>query len=168
MPDDLRERVRSRTITWEDPRANVERIATMSGLEAVEAGLRGEISVPPMAELLGMRGVEVEKGRAVVAVEPAEYHANQAGAAHGALHAGLLDGAMWTALHTMMPARAFCTTLQMNVVFLRPLPIDGREVRAEGRVLHTGRRTAAAEGSIHDADGRLCAHASSTCLVIGS
>lgn len=157
---------RTRTVHWTDPLASMTQMAGMTGLDVVLAALRGEIAAPPMAELLGMRGVEAEEGRAVVAVEPAEYHANQAGAAHGGLAAALLDGAMWTALHTTMPAGAYCTTLQMSISYLRAIPVGGGEVRAEGRVLHRGRRTAGAEGSVRDSAGKLCAHATTTCLII--
>jgi uncharacterized protein (TIGR00369 family) len=144
----------------------LQRMVGMSGLEAVHAGLRGELPVPPMARLLGLHGVEAEEGRAVLAVEPAEYHANVAGAVHGALAAGLLDGAMSTAALTLMPAGTYAPTLQLSITFIRPLPMDGSEVLGEGRVLHRGRRTVTAEGAICDARGKLCAHATTTCLVI--
>jgi uncharacterized protein (TIGR00369 family) len=39
------------------------------------------------------------------------------------------------------------------------------QLRAEGRVLHRGSRTATAEASLTDAEGRLLAHATSTCLL---
>src|SRR5258708_5192864 len=168
MSDGDRDSARTRTIRWEVPIAALQKMAGLTGLEAVQAALRGELPAPPIAQLLGMRAVEAEEGRAVVAVQPAEYHANQAGVAHGGLAAALLDGATWTALHTTMPANVFCTTLQMNISYLRPIPIDGRDVRAEARVIHRGRRTGAAEDAIHDASGKLCAHATTTCLVIGA
>ena len=38
-------------------------------------------------------------------------------------------------------------------------------VRAEGRVISLGRRAAFAEGKLIDAAGRLCATATTTCLV---
>jgi len=38
-------------------------------------------------------------------------------------------------------------------------------VRSEGRTLNVGRRAATAEARITDAQGRLLAHATTTCLV---
>ena len=38
-------------------------------------------------------------------------------------------------------------------------------LRAEGRLVHGGRQVATAEGRLIGADGRLYAHASTTCLV---
>ena len=38
-------------------------------------------------------------------------------------------------------------------------------VRAEGRVIHAGKQIGTAEGKLVDADGKLYAHATTTCLV---
>jgi uncharacterized protein (TIGR00369 family) len=38
-------------------------------------------------------------------------------------------------------------------------------VRAEGRVVSRGRRIGTAEGRLTDADGRLLAHGTTTCLI---
>jgi acyl-coenzyme A thioesterase PaaI-like protein len=52
------------------------------------------------------------------------------------------------------------------VKFLRGLDVAVGPVRCEGRVLHSGRRTALAEARLTDAAGRLYAHATSTCMVL--
>jgi uncharacterized protein (TIGR00369 family) len=38
-------------------------------------------------------------------------------------------------------------------------------VRAEGRIVHVGRQTGTAEGRIVDANGKLYAHGTTTCLI---
>ena len=38
-------------------------------------------------------------------------------------------------------------------------------VRAEGKIVHVGRQTATAEGRIIGPDGKLYAHATTTCLI---
>jgi uncharacterized protein (TIGR00369 family) len=48
---------------------------------------------------------------------------------------------------------------------VRPLTKDTGAVRAEGRVLHRGRTVSTAEGEIKDADGKLYAHATTTCMI---
>jgi uncharacterized protein (TIGR00369 family) len=159
--------VRERVVRWHDPMEAAQQVATMSGLEALQAMQRGDVPAPPIGELMGIRGVEVEEGRAVVAVEPAEFHANNTGAAHGGLAATLLDSAMWLALHSTMPAGSFCSTVQMNLHYVRPLQIGAGEVTAEGRVVHRGRRTGTAEGTITDAGGKVLVHGSTSCVVFG-
>ena len=64
------------------------------------------------------------------------------------------------------PAGARYTSLDLSVKFLRGLDVAAGPVRCEGRVLHSGRRTALAEARLTDAAGRLYAHATSTCLVL--
>lgn len=159
--------IRSRLVTWSDPLSGIGRAAGMTGLEMCLAVLKGELPSPPIGELMGIRPVEFAAGRAVVAVEPSEFHANQAGAAHGGLASTALDSAMWLAIHTTMPAGAFCTTLQMNLHYVRPLAIGGGEVFAEGSAVHSGRRIATAEGLIRDANGVVLAHGSTSCMVHG-
>jgi uncharacterized protein (TIGR00369 family) len=53
--------------------------------------------------------------------------------------------------------------LKINIV--RALTPAVALVRAEGKVIHLGRQTATAEGRLTGADGKLYAHATTTCLV---
>ena len=51
---------------------------------------------------------------------------------------------------------------------VRPLTRETGKVRAEGEVLYRGRRQATAQGRLVDAEtGKLLAHATSTCMIIG-
>jgi acyl-coenzyme A thioesterase PaaI-like protein len=49
---------------------------------------------------------------------------------------------------------------------LRGTPLDGREIFADGEVLRRGRRTALAEVRVRDAEQRLLATATSSCLIV--
>lgn len=165
--NDYADVIRSRMVTWSDPLSSIGRATAMTGLEMCLAVLEGELPSPPIGELMGIRPVEFVEGRALLAVEPSEFHTNQAGAAHGGLASTVLDSAMWLAIHTTMPAGAFCTTLQVNLHYVRPLIIGGGEVFAEGRVVHRGRKIATAEGLIRDAGDVVLAHGSTSCMVHG-
>jgi uncharacterized protein (TIGR00369 family) len=48
---------------------------------------------------------------------------------------------------------------------VRPLTDGVTMVRAEGKVIHTGRQVATAEGRLVGPDGKLYAHATTTCLI---
>jgi len=52
--------------------------------------------------------------------------------------------------------------------FTRALTADTGVVRCAGSVVHPGRRVATTEARIKDAEGRLCAHGTSTILVLGA
>jgi uncharacterized protein (TIGR00369 family) len=138
---------------------------TMSGLEYMRKLASGELPPSPMGRLMGFRLVEVEEGRAVFVVEPGEHHSNGIGIAHGGLAATLLDSATGCAINTMMPAGRIFTTLEMKINYVRPLTPKTGEVRCEARVIHAGSRVATAEGRIIDADGKLYAHGTATCML---
>ena len=159
---------RSRTVTWEDPVEAAARAAGLSGLEALEAIRDGEIPPPPIALLLGFEPVEVEEGRAVFAVTPGEYHYNPIGVVHGGLAATLLDSAMGCAVQTTLPAGGGYTSLEVKVNFARAMTRDTGRILCEASVVHPGRTVATAEGRIvREADGKLIAHGTTTCLLFG-
>ena len=165
MSDSL-EAARTRTITWEDPMLAAEAGRTMSGLEALRAGLDGRLPPPPIAVLMGFQITEVSEGRAVFTAVPAEYHYNPIGVVHGGLAATLLDSAMGCAVQSTLPAGAGYTTLDINVNFVRPLTRDTGVVTCEGTVIYLGGRMATAQARLTDADGTLYAHGTTTCLIM--
>jgi uncharacterized protein (TIGR00369 family) len=69
---------------------------------------------------------------------------------------------MGVAVQTEVPAGVGYATIEIKVSFLKPLPFDGREVEATGRVLQIGQRIAFAEAHVRDADGVLLGHATSS------
>ena len=133
------------------------------------AALRARFeSGPPagIATLLGMRPVLIEHGEVVFVADASATFANPFGTVHGGIIATLLDSAMTVAVVTVLPDGATTTTLGLEVKYLRPVAVDAGELRAEGVVVHAGRRVATAEGRLLDSDGRLLATATTTCLVL--
>ncbi len=57
------------------------------------------------------------------------------------------------------------TTLEIKVNLIRALTDKTGPVRAEGNVIQGGGRVGIAEGRIIDAEGKLYAHASTTCMI---
>jgi uncharacterized protein (TIGR00369 family) len=157
---------RTRTYSWADPLAALAEAAGLTGLEAMRKIMAGELPPPPIANTLDFRLVEVERGRVVFECEPAEFHYNPIGVAHAGLAATLLDSAMGCAfVSTLEPGIAW-TTLELKANFTRALTMDTGTVRCTGTVVHPGRTVATTEARIEDAQGRLCAHGTSTILVL--
>lgn len=73
---------------------------------------------------------------------------------------------MGCAVHTTLPAGAGYTTLELKVNYIRAARTDGQILTAEGNVIHDGRRTATAEGKVLDDQGKLIAHATTTCMIL--
>lgn len=138
----------------------------MSGLELFQRVASGELPPGPLVTLLGFHLVEATEGRIVFTATPQEDYYNGTGVVHGGWSAALLDSAMGCAVNTMMPAGRVFTTLELKVNLTRPLHRQIGTVRCEATVLHVGSRTATAEARILDRQGKLYAHATTTCILV--
>ncbi|WP_158228007.1 PaaI family thioesterase [Pseudonocardia sp. MH-G8] len=157
--------VRERVHTWGDPLATAAAGRDVDGLSFLQRMAAGEVAPPPIATTLGFDVREVEHGRVVFAMEPAEFHFNPIGSVHGGVLATLLDSAMGCAVHSALPAGARYTSLDISVRFLRAVGTGSGPVRCEGVLVHLGGRTATAEARLTDGAGRLCATATTTCMI---
>ena len=128
--------------------------------------MAGKIPPPPMVSLLGLRIVEAEEGHVVFAGTATEQFYNGMGVAHGGFVATLLDSALGCAINSLMPAGRSFTTLELKINYTRPLRRESGEVRCEARVIHAGNRVATAEGRVVDANGKIYAHGTTTCIVV--
>jgi uncharacterized protein (TIGR00369 family) len=156
---------RTRTFTWDDPRILFDEYRHLPGLECLQKVVAGEYPPPPMARLMNIRLVEVERGRAVFEGVPDEYHYNPLGVIHGGMAATMLDSAMGCAVHSSLDAGDRYTTLEIKVNYLRALTGETGTVRAVGTIVHVGRTVALAEARVIGSDQSLYAHGTSTCLI---
>lgn len=141
------------------------RLAKMSGLELLQGIANGTLPYPPINRTLDFYLLEVEPGRAVFQGLPSMKHYNPISTVHGGFHATLLDSAMACAVQSLIAAGQAYTTLEFKVHLVRPLTEKTGPVRAEGKIVASGRRTATAEGRLVDESGRLYSHGTTTCLI---
>jgi uncharacterized protein (TIGR00369 family) len=137
----------------------------MSGLEFVQGLADGTLPLNTMAETLGYDVTEASSGRVVVTAKPDANQLNPAGTVHGGLAATLLDSCMGLAVQSTLPKGLGSTTLEFKISFVRPIMPDAGVIRAEGVVLNCGSRIGTAEGRLTDAQGKLLAHGTTTCLI---
>ena len=110
---------------------------------------------------LGLVDVAQEEGVAVVDMTPTEEMANSAGFVHGGMISALADSAMGRSLRTIKPGVTRSMSFDLKLSFINAAKV-GETLRATGRVVHAGRRTAVTECRIQDPGGRLIATASGT------
>lgn len=142
-----------------------EQLAGRTGMEVFEAIFAGELPPPPIGDTLDFVPIHMAPGVAVFQGRPQRRHYNPLGTVHGGWFATLLDSAVGCAVHTTLPAGKGYTTLELKLNMVRALHDGVRLVRAEGKVVHAGRQVATAEGRIVGPDGKLYAHATTTCLI---
>jgi uncharacterized protein (TIGR00369 family) len=145
--------------------ARPDQVAGKTGLEIMQAMLRGELPAAPIAQSLDFMLIEVGEGSATFQGTPGPKHFNPMGGIHGGWYATLLDSALGCAVHTMMPAGRAYTTAELSVNLVRAIGQNTARVRAIGQVIHCGRQLATAEARLVGPDGTLYAHATTTCLV---
>ena len=148
------------------PDTSLDVRGTLSGLDFFRLVLTGEAPYPPMLTLFGIRLVEVEAGRVVLAANVDERFYNGTGVAHGGYASTLLDTALGLSINSTTPPGRRFTTLELKVNLTRPLTAAANPLRCEGKVLHVGGRTALSEAWIHGADGKLYAHGTTTCIIV--
>ena len=78
----------------------------------------------------------------------------------------MLDTAMALAAQTTLSPGEICPSHETSVKFVRPISIDSGVMHVVGHVVSRGRSVITLEGRIEDAEGRLHAHGTSTCLVV--
>ncbi|MFF0543595.1 PaaI family thioesterase [Nocardia thailandica] len=128
-----------------------------------ERGLQEKLGV---GDSLGIRLDHAEEGRTLYHLDPNPATINAMFTVHGGVLATLLDTAMGSAVFTRLGDGIAYTTLELKVNFIRSVTLDGSRLTCEATAVHVGRRTATAEGRIHDAAGKLVAHGSTTILVL--
>lgn len=153
------------TIGPTEARPDRARVASMSGLEIVEALAAGKLPRPPMAETIPFTLLPPSAGQVTLLAQPERRFMNLTQTMHGGWSMTLLDTAMALAAQTMLRPGGTCPSHETTCKFLRPITRDIDEVRVMGTVLSHGRKLIAVEGRITDGDGRLLAHGTSTCIV---
>jgi uncharacterized protein (TIGR00369 family) len=142
-----------------------ETVMSQTGLEFLQAMVVGKVPQAPMAATLGFRIIEAAEGRAVFEGLPEFRLYNPIGTVHGGFAASLLDSALGCAIFSTLQKGESWTTLELKLNFVRAMSKDSGPVRAEGRLIHRGRTVATSDGTLKDRDGKLYAHASTTCMI---
>ena len=118
----------------------------------------------PSAQLMGsqFQSWDAEKGEVTFTYDPPPSFASPRGAVQGGLIAGFLDEVMGAALLASTDNEALPLNLDMNLTYLRMVPME--TVTARGRVLKLGKRVAFLEGELFDKDGNLLVRATSSAI----
>jgi uncharacterized protein (TIGR00369 family) len=129
-------------------------------------GVEGRAPVPAAAATLGFEFLaDVEAGTIELAFTATEAFTNPAGNVLGAFLAAMLYDTVGPALLATLEPDQFQSTLQLNVIFLRPM-CPGR-VLGHGRIVHRVGDTAFLDGTLVDPrQNAMIATATATARVI--
>jgi uncharacterized protein (TIGR00369 family) len=91
---------------------------------------------------------------------------NPLGTVHGGFVLTLIDSAAGCAVHTTLPAGVGYTTVETKVNFTAAIRADSGTLRAEGKVIASGKQICTAEARVLTRDGKLVAHGTSTLMIL--
>ncbi|MDW5444428.1 PaaI family thioesterase [Polaromonas sp. SM01] len=112
----------------------------------------------PFVQHLGFELKLFEGGQSQIDYLPKPEHLNSFFVTHGGALMTLLDVIMATAARSVQQDMGV-VTIEMKTSFMQPAR---GQLSAKGRLMHRTATMAFTEGTIYDADGRACAHATGT------
>ncbi|HKV24360.1 MAG TPA: PaaI family thioesterase [Candidatus Acidoferrum sp.] len=129
----------------------------LEDLKKYEEAVRRRTNASGATGLLGLTLESLEKGRVVFSMRVKPRHKQIHGVVHGGILATVADTVAAIAAYTTVPRGSEIATIEMKINFLEPVP--GGRIKAEGRVLRTGRNFVVTECEIYLEDGSLAAKA---------
>ena len=157
---------RERTFEWDNPVNGAKQALQMKGIDYLKAMYNAEIPAPPVMHALDMQVEKFEEGQAIFSFVPQEFHYNPIGSVHGGVVSTLLDSAMGATLHSTLEQGTGYTTLELKVNFLKAITTKTPKLKAIGKIIHSGNRTALLEAQLVDENGTVYAHGVSTCMIL--
>lgn len=138
---------------------------TLSHTEWFQKVMDGELPLPPVSKLLGMRFVGAGDGTAVVELQAdPRRHANPMGTLHGGILCDLGDMAMGVALASTLQRGESFTTIELKINFFKPVWTS--RLTATAHLVKRTRATGFIECDVVDESGSLVARLGSTCMVL--
>ena len=116
----------------------------------------------PFVEHIGCVLTRFEDGHAELELPPRAELLNSFAVTHGGVLMTLLDVAMASAARSVCPEMGV-VTIEMKTSFMRPaMPSDNGPLVAKGELMHRTATMAFTQGTVLDARGHVCAHATGT------
>lgn len=112
----------------------------------------------PFVDHLGFELVFFDEGYSELRYTPEPEHMNSFNVTHGGAVMTLLDVTLATAARSVDKGMG-AITIEMKTSFMQPAK---GALTAKGRLIHRSRNMAFTEGTVYDANGQACAHATAT------
>ena len=117
----------------------------------------------PAGNWMGFTLESIEKGKAVISLEVKKEMTNPYGNIHGGMMSLVIDECVGWAVISL-ESESHYTSMNLNVDFLYAIK-SGDRLRAESRVVRSGKKVINVECSVFDMEDRILAKASSNLIV---
>ena len=126
------------------------------GLEVLRAQIAGELPMPPVHHLLGIRPTAAAEGEVSFAMPSSGWLASGFGSVEGGFLAFLAYSALASAIQTTTEPEMAHVPVDLKINFLRPVFPDPAlgDLTATGKVVHRGRTLSVADAEVFGVDGK--------------
>ena len=138
----------------------------LTGLERLRHFERNTEQRFGVARMLGYEIRRIDSGQVELQFEPKEEHLNLFSTVHGGILASLLDTGMGCALMTLLEAGEHHTIVDLHAKYLRPVTLQKSPLIVRCEVEHRGKRQCTMSGDVVCPDGKLCATATATAMIL--
>ena len=135
------------------------------GLDTFKRYIHGELPIPPIWRLTGMRPTEAGLGKATFSMPVTPWLADGTGIYWGGIYALFADSPLASAIWTTLPAGKVLSTSELNMSFVRPITKQTRNIIGHASTVHSGSQVGLSTVLIADQDGRTLASGSTRCLI---
>jgi uncharacterized protein (TIGR00369 family) len=133
-------------------------------LEQLQAVVRGDGRIAPIAKTLGFSLTHIQPGTATIEIDVDERFWNPMGTLHGGILVDIADAAMGLAYAAALEDHESFTTLELKINYLRPFK-EGH-LKAIAKTVQHGRTVGIMDCDVFDDRGKVIARSSSTCLTL--
>ncbi|MAE90556.1 PaaI family thioesterase [Salipiger bermudensis] len=140
-------------------------LASHSGLDLFAKMIAGDLPSPPVCAVSNQWITAVEKGRVTWTCSPPPNFINPMGGVHGGWAMTVLDSTLACAVHSGLPAGRGYTTVEVKTNLTRA-PKVGETYTCVGELITLGRSIGTSEAKLIDAEGRVVAFGTTTCLIM--
>ncbi len=157
------------SLTADEPARGVIGVPTpagWSGLDFLQAFVRGEVDGGPIGHLTGMRASECGSGRATFILPVTPWLQNSAAFIEPGAMALLADAPLSCAIVSGLGPGRGVVTSELSVTYIQPVTRGTSTLIGRGTTTHSSRTAAVSTCEVTDAEGRLLAHGSTRCVMI--
>lgn len=122
-----------------------------------------EQGVSPFWDYIGMKELKAEDGYAELRLDITQDFLQKRGAVHGGVIATLIDGAIYSAVHSVMSEEEASVTVEMKINYLASA--KGEYLIAKSKLFHYGRTLSVGQAEIFDSNDKLVAVGNATFLI---
>jgi uncharacterized protein (TIGR00369 family) len=136
----------------------------MSKVDLIHEWLDGQIPMPRIAQLLGIRFIKYDNDEITMEMDVDDRFYNPMNTLHGGVYCDIADASMGYAFFATLADDEAFTTQELHISYIKP--VTSGKLIATSKVVHRGNRIGYIECELTNDDGDLVAKASSTCMVL--